>query len=125
MLEPVGGGDFLEVERDDVIAEVACEGDAVAVGDFAADAGLADCYGAVSRNQCKELVLPLDLEFVEPGQQGAEAHKNEGSQKVKPESEAGFHGEGLSASVPVCFRVERMVEEFRQTVQEPEDERGK
>jgi hypothetical protein len=44
----IGLADFLEVEGDLVFAEVAGEGDAVAVGDFAADAGFADGDGAVA-----------------------------------------------------------------------------
>ncbi len=53
MLGQIGFADFIKVEGDLVFAEVAGEGDAVAVGDFAADARFPDGDGAVARNELR------------------------------------------------------------------------
>ena len=92
VLGEIGVADFLEVEGDLVFAEVAGERDAVAVGDFPADAGFADGDGAVAGDLAEELVAALDLELVEAGQQRAEADQHEGGQQIEAESVAGFHG---------------------------------
>ena len=91
-LGAVGLADFLEVEGDFVFPQVACEGDAVAVGDGAAGAGLADGDGAVSGDLAEEFVAALDLKFVKAGQQGAEADEHEDRQQVEPDAVSWFHG---------------------------------
>jgi hypothetical protein len=50
-LETVCLRDFLEVKGDDVVAQVAGEGDAVAVSDLTAYAGLTDGDGAIAGDE--------------------------------------------------------------------------
>ena len=65
VLREIGLADFIEVEGDLVAAGILGEGDAVAVGDLPADAGLAHGDGAVSGDELEEIIPPDDLEFME------------------------------------------------------------
>ena len=66
ILPEVSRADFVEIEGDLVVPQISRERDAVAVGDFPADAGLPHGHGAVPGDELEEFVAPLDLELVQP-----------------------------------------------------------
>ena len=84
--------DLLEVEGDLVIAAVTGEFDTMSIFDGPADPGFAHGDLAIAGDQCLVVVLPVDLEFVEPCQQCSEAEQHEGGQQIKAETETGFDG---------------------------------
>jgi hypothetical protein len=103
VLGEVGLADLVEIEGYLVVADVLGEGDAVAVGDLATDAGFTHGDGAVAGDLLEEIVAVDDLKLVKPRQQATEADENEGGEQVEPEAVAGFHirrSGGVFSSLP-------------------------
>ena len=76
-LREVGLTNFIQVERGLVVAEVAGKCDAIAIGDFATDAGLANRDCPVPGHDLEEVITALDLELIKTRQQGSETDEHE------------------------------------------------